>query len=164
VSPIRSALAILDNDVIVECALSEGSVRPMRVVVLDISAEEPLELLAVPDEGAVQELAPHGADPSLHEGVRDRGTRWGADNGRAAASEDLVERGDELAATVAYQEPDPPVVAHQEVPGSFLEEAGASAHSRVMRPAKIPRSPFIAARRRASRTLVLFTLRAAEHR
>ena len=60
----------------------------------------------VPDEGAVEKLAAHAADPAFRVGVRDRGTRWRADNRGAVASEDLVERGDELAGAVADQEPD----------------------------------------------------------
>src|SRR3954465_13843846 len=45
--------------------LSARPVGPVRVVVLDVVAEEPPELLAVPDEGAVEKLAAHGADPTF---------------------------------------------------------------------------------------------------
>ena len=91
---------------IVGCALAEAAVGPVCVVVLDVLAQEPFELSAVPDEGAVEELAAHGADPPFRVGVRDRRARRGADDRRAVASEDLVERGDELAGAVADQEPD----------------------------------------------------------
>jgi hypothetical protein len=40
--------------------------------------------------GAVEELAPHGADPPFRVRVRDGRAWWGADDGRAVASEDLV--------------------------------------------------------------------------
>ena len=45
----------------------------------------------VPDEGAVEKLAAHAADPAFRVGVRDRGTRRGADDGRAVAAEDVIE-------------------------------------------------------------------------
>ena len=43
---------------------------PARVVVIDVVDDEPLELAAVPDDGAVEELASKGADPAF--GERDR--------------------------------------------------------------------------------------------
>jgi hypothetical protein len=54
------------------------------------------------------------------------------DDRRAVASEDLVERGDELAGAVADQEPDRPVVVHHEVPGGL----GCPGASRVGRDAR----------------------------
>ena len=98
-------------------ALPEAAVGSVRVVVLDVLAQELFELAAVPDQGAVEELAAHGADPAFRVRVRDRCAWWRADDGRAVAAEDLVERGDELAGAVADQEPDRAVVAHHEVPG-----------------------------------------------
>jgi len=73
----------------------------------------------VPDQGAVEELPAHCADPSFRIGVRDWGARRRADDGRSAAAEDLIEGGDELARTVADQEPDRPVVGHHEIPGGL---------------------------------------------
>ncbi len=48
---------------------------PVLVVVVDVVGDDPLELAPVPDEGAVQELPAQGSDPSLGEGVGDRGVR-----------------------------------------------------------------------------------------
>ena len=59
------------------CALTEAAVGSVRVVVLDVLAEELFELSVVPDEGAVAEFAAHGADPSFRVRVRDRACRAG---------------------------------------------------------------------------------------
>jgi hypothetical protein len=97
---------MFDGAAIVGCALPEASVGPVRVVVLDVLVQALFELAAIPDEGEVEEVAAHGADPAFHIRVRDRGARWRADDRRSVASQDLVEAGDELACTVADQEPD----------------------------------------------------------
>ena len=73
---------------------------------LDVLVEELFELSVVPDEGAVAELAADGADPAFRVGVRDRRVRRGANDRRAVAAEDVIERADELAGAVADQEPD----------------------------------------------------------
>jgi hypothetical protein len=54
---------------------------------------------------------------ALRVGIRDQGVRRGADDRRAVASQDLIERGDELAGAVADQEPDGSLVSHREVSG-----------------------------------------------
>ena len=59
----RSAGPILDNFGFVGCSLSEAAMRSVRVVVVDVFAEELVELSVVPDEGAVAEFAADGADP-----------------------------------------------------------------------------------------------------
>src|SRR5439155_26155035 len=82
-------------------------------------AQELFQLAAVPDEGAVAELAAHGTDPAFRIGVRDWGTWWRANDRRTVGAEDLVERHGELAGAVADQEPNRPVVAHHEVPGGL---------------------------------------------
>jgi hypothetical protein len=71
VSSERLAGPVLDDRAIVGCALPEAPVGPVRVVVLDVVAQEPLEVLAAPDEGPVAEFASHGPDPSFRVGVRD---------------------------------------------------------------------------------------------
>jgi hypothetical protein len=73
------------------------------VVVVNVVDNDPLELLAVPDEGAVEELAAQSADPSLGERIGDRGPDWCLEDVDALGAEDLVERGGELAASVAHQ-------------------------------------------------------------
>ena len=78
---------------------------PVGVVALDVVGDEALELAAVPDDGSVEELSSDGSDPSLGEGVRDRGADRGLEDLEALRSEYLVERVDELAASVADQGP-----------------------------------------------------------
>jgi hypothetical protein len=56
--------------------------------VRDVLVEEPFELDAVPDEGAVAELAAHRSHPAFRVCVRDRCARRGADDCRPGASED----------------------------------------------------------------------------
>ena len=85
VSPDRWALLILDDAAIVGGVLAEAAVGPVGVVVLEVVAVELFEVGAVPDESAVQELAAHAANPAFGIGVRDRGTRWRADDRRAVA-------------------------------------------------------------------------------
>ena len=53
-----------------------------------------------------QQFAADGADPAFRVRVRDRRVGRRADDRRAVAAEDVVERGDELAGAVADQEPD----------------------------------------------------------
>lgn len=117
VSSDRLAGPRLDDAAIVGCALAEGPVGPVRVVVLDVLAQELFQLLAIPYEGAIEELAAHGANPAFRIRIRDRGARWCADDRRAFGSEDLVERPDELAGAVADQKPDGSLVTHREVAG-----------------------------------------------
>jgi len=124
VSSDHSAGPICDHFCTVGCALAERAVGSVRVVVLDVVAEQLLELGAVPDQGAVAELAACGADPSFRVRVRDRRVGRCADDRGAVASEDVVERANELAGAVADQEPDCPVGTHHEVPGGL----GLSTH------------------------------------
>jgi hypothetical protein len=49
---------------------------PVSVVVVDVIDDEALELSAVPDQGAVEELSTDGADPAFGERVR-HGVRMG---------------------------------------------------------------------------------------
>ena len=60
-----------DDDIIVGCALVEAPVGSVGVVVLDVVAQKPLEVLTVPNEGAVAELAAHGPHPPFRVRVRD---------------------------------------------------------------------------------------------
>ena len=78
---------------------------PVRVVVIDVVDDEPLELAAVPDDGAVEELASQGADPAFGERVRHGGAYRCGEDLAAFGSEDLVEGVDELAAAVAHECP-----------------------------------------------------------
>jgi hypothetical protein len=89
--------------------LSEAAVGPVGVVVLDVVAKERLELLAVPDEGAVAELAACGVDPAFCVGVRDLRIWRRADDRRAVAGKDVAERAVDLSSAVA----DPSLVCQQ---------------------------------------------------
>jgi hypothetical protein len=111
VSSDRSAGPVFDDVAVVGCALAEPAVWPARVVVRDVFVEELFELRVVPDEGAVEEFAAHGADPPFRIGVRDWCAWRRADDCCAIGAEHFIEAGDELAATIAEQEPDRAVVA-----------------------------------------------------
>ncbi len=79
--------------------------RPVGVVVVDVDAEDALELLAAGDQEPVEAVAADGADEAFGEGVCLRGAEWGADDLDAFASEDVVEGAAELAVTIVDQEP-----------------------------------------------------------
>ena len=69
----------------------ERAVRPLAVVVLDVRAEDVLEVAAVEDQQQVQTLGTHGADEPLRDRVclrRPHGSLHGPD---AFAAEDFVE-------------------------------------------------------------------------
>ncbi len=83
--------------------LVQGSVGSVLVVVVDVVDDDPLELPAVPHEGAVQELAAQGPDPAFGERVRNRRTAWGLEDLDVFGTEHLVERGGELAAAISNQ-------------------------------------------------------------
>jgi hypothetical protein len=74
---------------------------PVGVVVVDVVDHEAFELMLVPDDGAVEELAAQSSDPALGEGVGDRGPNGGLEDLETLGSEDFVEGVDELAAAVA---------------------------------------------------------------
>src|SRR6516165_4491139 len=63
----RSAGPVLDDFAGVRCALRERAMRPVRVVVLDVVAQQLVEVSLVPDEGPVAELATDCADPAFRE-------------------------------------------------------------------------------------------------
>jgi hypothetical protein len=78
-------------------------VGPVLVVVVDVVDDESLELRLVPDEGAVEELAAKGADPSFGECVRHGSPHGGLEDLDAFGPEDLIEGSGELAASVAHE-------------------------------------------------------------
>ena len=61
-------------------ALVDALMWPVRVVVGDVFVEEPLELAAVPDQGAVEEFVAHATGPSFGEGVGPRCAWWCGDD------------------------------------------------------------------------------------
>ena len=86
-------------------SLFEGAVGSVLVVVRDVVGDEAFELLAVPDDGAVEEFAADRADPAFSERVGHWRAHGCAEDFEAFGSEDLVEAVDELAAAVANQSP-----------------------------------------------------------
>ena len=74
---------------------------PVCVVVVDVVGDEAFELSLVPDDGAIEKLAPQGPDPAFGEGVRDRRSDRGLEDLEAFGSKDLVEGVDELAAPIS---------------------------------------------------------------
>ena len=78
---------------------------PVLVVVVDVVGEKSFELVLVPDEGAVEQLAAEGPNPPFGERVRDGRPDRGGEDLDAFGAEDLVERVDEVAAAVAQERP-----------------------------------------------------------
>ena len=66
---------------------------------------EPVELVLVPDEGSVEELAADGFDPTFRERIGDRCPNGCLEDFESFGSEDFIERADELAAPVTNQGP-----------------------------------------------------------
>lgn len=100
----RLAGPIFDDGAVVGCSLAETAARSVGVVVLDVVAQELSQLSTAPDEGAVAQFAAHGADPPFRVRVGDGCVGRGADDRRAVAAEELIERSDELSGAVADQE------------------------------------------------------------
>ena len=82
----------------------DPTVRPGRVVVLDELGEHALEMAFVSDEQPVEALAPSSANESFSEGVGTRRADRRLDDPSTNASEDLIERPDELGVSIADQE------------------------------------------------------------
>ena len=75
----------------------------MAVVVLDAVGDESVELLLVPDDGAVEKLSAQGADPTFGEGAGHRDANRGAQDLETFGSKDLVEGVYELAGAVTHE-------------------------------------------------------------
>jgi hypothetical protein len=77
----------------------------MLGVVVDVVDTEPVELVLVPDEGAIEELASDCADPPFREGVGDWCPNGGLEDLESFGSEDFIERANELAAAITNPSP-----------------------------------------------------------
>src|SRR5436853_665914 len=77
---------------------------PLTVVMVDVDAEDMLEVAAVEDQEPVQALAADGANEPLRDCVRLRRAHWRPDDPHAFAAEDLIEGTAVLAVTVTDQE------------------------------------------------------------
>jgi hypothetical protein len=78
-------------------------VGTVGVVVLDVVDDELLQLVLVPDDGAVEELAADRSDPSFSERIGHRTADGCREDLEALGAEDLVEGVDELATAIANQ-------------------------------------------------------------
>ena len=79
--------------------------RPMGVVVVDVDAEDALELPAAGDQEPVEAVPADRADPAFGERVCLRRPTRRADDLEAFAAEHVVEGAAEQAVTVMDQEP-----------------------------------------------------------
>ena len=75
----------------------------MLVVVVGVADDELFELLLVPDDGPVEEVATDGSDPSFGERVGHRRSDRALEDLEAFGSEDFIEGVDELAASIANE-------------------------------------------------------------
>jgi hypothetical protein len=98
----------------------ESAVRAFAVVVLDVGAQDPLELAAADDQEPVEAFRAHRADEALGGGVRLRRSRRRVDHSDSIAAEHLVEGSGESAVAVVDREADP------------LEEAGEAEVARLL--------------------------------
>ena len=103
--------------VVAGCSLVEALVWAVVVVVLDEVVEESVELLLVPDEGAVEEFVADGSDPSFGERVGLWRTWWRLDRLGADGGEDVVEGAGVLAGAIVDHEPDRLLVDRGQVAG-----------------------------------------------
>jgi hypothetical protein len=84
----------------------ECSVWPSAVVVGAVSREDASQVPFAEDQYAVGELGSGGQDEAFGVAVRSRAARWDLDGVDPGAGEDGVERGGELAGSVADEEPE----------------------------------------------------------
>jgi hypothetical protein len=71
----------------------QGAVRPVQIVVSLVLAQNPPQMILVPDEGAVQELAAASPDPAFSDRVHPGRPGVAAHGPDAGAGEDGVEGG-----------------------------------------------------------------------
>ena len=116
-----------DGDPAVGWCLAEGPVWPVAVVVIDILAEDVMEVPSADEEDAVGALAPGAGDPPLADRIR----RWcldrRCDDPYVGRGEDRVERIGVLGISVSDQELQavgPLTGVHEDVPG-LLDRVGA---------------------------------------
>src|ERR1039458_9830941 len=105
---------------------SKATVRPMLVVMPDVVAEDPLEMVTANNERPVETLFTYGTYPALRDRVRTWRSHRCLDHLDTFAGEHLVERGGELRVAVSDQEPERPSVLGEiacEVAGNAGDKA-----------------------------------------
>ena len=116
----------------------ERAMRSLRVVVLDVDAQDALEVAAVEDQQPVEALAADGSDETLGDGVCLRRSHRRLDDPDASSAERLVERAAVLAVAVADQEAHALVREVEAEVACLLSHPGAGG---VRRPAGQPDAP-----------------------
>ena len=107
--------------------LAEGPVRPVGVVVVDVFAEDVVQMSPAGDEDAVGALAPRAGYPPLADRIGPRRPDWRCDDPHAGRGEDGVERVGVFGIPVSDQELQ--IVGaltevHQRVPGLLCRPCG----------------------------------------
>jgi hypothetical protein len=98
----------------------QRSMWPAAVVVGAVLGKDGPQMALAEDQDAVSELDSGGQDESFREAVRPRTSRWDLHGVDAGAGHDSVERGGELACSVADEEPEgggTVVEVHQQIAG-----------------------------------------------
>ena len=81
--------------------------RPVLIVMGLVLAQDPPQMVLIPDESAIEKLAPASADPAFGYRVHARRLHVAEHDPDPGISEDRVERGGEVRAAVADHELDP---------------------------------------------------------
>ena len=95
-----------------------AAVRAAGVVMLQVSGQNTLQVVSVPDQRPVQAPGPDGTHPSFGVRVRLRRPRWDFDGLDSSRGEDGIEHGDELGIPATDQKPQPMCVlvkVHQQI-------------------------------------------------
>ena len=98
----------------------QGAVRPVLIVVGLVLAQDPPQMILVPDESTVQELTAAFPDPAFSNRVHARRPDVAEHGPDAGVGEDGVEGGGEVRSAVADHELDPISLfteVHEQVPG-----------------------------------------------
>jgi hypothetical protein len=100
--------------------LSQGTMRTVNVVVINVLSQHRLQLSASEDEHPVQHLTPNRPDPSLRVSIRPWRPHRSAQHLDPFSGKDRIERGGELRIPIADQKPeaaDTVCELHEQIPG-----------------------------------------------
>jgi len=98
----------------------QGAVRPVQIVMGLVLAQDPLQMILVPDEGTVQELTAASPDPAFSDRVHPGRPDVAAHGPDVGVGEDGAGGGGEVRSAVADHELDPISLfaeVHEQVPG-----------------------------------------------
>ena len=125
-----------------------SAVGPLVVVVLEVLAQDALEVALVADQEPVEALGADGADEALGVGVRDGRADRRLDDADPFAREHGVEGGGELAVAVSDQEPER---GESRVQGEVAGLLGNPGAGRVLSPRPAPRPSQLRSAKRVKR-------------